>query len=247
MTDYPAAQVTYNNSGFPFHVDHLFTVKAINKTTGVLDTIRFSTRKLTETFTVRAVEDGTDSVRTYTGGKHVLRVPPIKHTQAMTVDEHEIELSSISTLMKDMVFGHYTQRAYFEWHVAQWDRRNGSKLIATPVCEFVGMIDNITEKKDAKDRKTGLTKVRFLMNVVGRHAEFEYTSGKMRTLEESKSRSGDMFYEYTASVGDWAVGWGKDIHRHRDHGNKNGRDGGGRGGNQAGGGGSNSGPDWNNR
>lgn len=218
MTTYPLAQQTYNNARKPHHPVDFFYFKALNKVSGLPIDFFFSNRDKSESVTVRSVADGSDVTRAYLGGKHILKVPPIKSSQALTVDEHEIEANFNSTQIRDMIEGHHMQRAYFEWHQGQLDRRGGSQLITRPVCELFGFVNGVKEKKGAKDRKTGLTDIRFVISLIGRIGEFEYANNALRSREQGMTRSGDHIFEYVEDVGDWGVGWGKDIHKHSDHG-----------------------------
>lgn len=220
MTNYPFAQTSYNSAGKPFNPFNFFRFLVKRRDNGALTNFYFSDRRKTEIVTVQNPSDGTDSVRTYIGGKHVLKVPPIKDTQGLTVDIHEIELSFISTQIKDMVFDHYMADGYFEWHQGQADRRNGGLLVARPVCEMFGVIHDVRERHSGRDKKTAHRSSAFVVTVSGRHAEFEDANNVFRSYEEGLKRGGDKIFEFTESVADWPVGWGKRIHRHKDHGNK---------------------------
>ncbi len=222
MTTYPVAQQNYNNALKPHHPVDFFYFRATNKVSGLPIDFYFTNKDKNESTTVRSVIDGSDTTRSYLGGKHILKVPPIKSSQALTVDEHEIEVNFGSTQIRDMIEGHNMQRAYFEWHQGQLDRRGGSVLVATPVCELFGFVNGIKEKRGAKDRKTGLVDSRYVISLVGRIAEFEYANNSLRSREQGMTRSGDRIFEYVEDVADWGIGWGKDIHKHSDHGRKGG-------------------------
>lgn len=220
MTDYPIAQNAYNAAGKPFQTFNLFRFKVTRRDNGTTANFYFSDRRKTETITVQDPSDNSDSSRVYVGGKHIIRVPPIKDTQGLTVDIHEIELSFISPQIKDMIYDHYMAGGYFEWHQAQADRRNGNAQIARPVCEMFGVIHDVRERHSGKDKKTAQRSSVFIVTVSGRHAEFEDSNNAFRSYEEGLKRDGDKIFEFVESVADWPIGWGKEIHRHRDHGNK---------------------------
>lgn len=220
MTEYPSAQNSYNAAGKPFHPFNFFRFKVISRSTGLNVNYYFSDRRKNESVTVQDPSDNSDSTRSYLGGKHILKVPPIKDSQGATVDIHEIELSFVSTQIKDMINGNYLSDQYFEWHQGQADRRNGGLLVARPVCEMFGAIVDVRERHSGKDKGTGKRDSAFIISLAGRHIEFEDANLSLRSYEEGLKRGGDKIFEFADHVADWPIGWGKKLHRHRDHGNK---------------------------
>lgn len=238
MTDYPAPQQAYNVAGKPFQVFNFLSVWAINRVSAALVPFYFSDRKQNETVAVENPADGTDSSRDFLGKTTIIRSPEgIKRTQGLTVDLHEFHLNFNNATVRNMIEGHYMARAYMEWHQAQPDVRSGGKLLARPVCELFGFVDDVKELRSARNSKTGKLEPVFVVSVVGRHAEFEDANNALRSHEEGQKRSGDDIYQYVESVGDWPIGWGKKIHKHSDHGNKGGKGDhqGGKGNNNGGG------------
>jgi hypothetical protein len=226
--DYPAATVSYNAEGKPFWPAYFLRFYPRNKATNAKTNFYFSSLRRTETITVIDPATKSDVARSYIAGGSIVNVPPIKRSQALTIDQHQVVLSMVHSDVKNMVYGYNMIRALFELHIGQLSVDTG-KLIAQPVCELYGFVDSVNDKTEGLDENNKMISTATL-SLVPHHAELEYSNNILRSLEEGMKRSGDEIFWYVDSVGDWNIPWGKESHKHNNRGGGGNGGGGGKGG-----------------
>lgn len=207
--DYPTAQENYNAAGKTYWEANFLFIRSQGGAT-----FGFSDRRRTLNVAVASVVDGSEIIRTYEGGKHIISLPEITRGEGLTTNQHAIVLSRLSAEVRNMIFGHNLTRAWFEWHKAQLDARSG-KPIALPVCELLGMVDSIPDETTAAGREQPAVKTVTLV-VIPHHSEFEYRNPAMRSDAEARKRGGDRIFNYAGAMANRQVGWGKTLARFRD-------------------------------
>lgn len=218
MIEYDPAVVSYNADGKPYwEVDFLY-IEGRDKETDAIMNFYFSNLRRDETVGIHDPQTDSTLNRPYLGGGHIVTLPPIKRSQALTIDQHVIELSLVSADVKNMIYGYNLTRAHFEWHKGQLSSETG-KLLALPLCEFYGFLDGIDDKTQAPDDKGKMIST-VSISVVPHHAELEYSNQIFRSYEEGKKRDGDEIFLWVDEVGDWMIPWGKSKHKAGDGGHK---------------------------
>lgn len=201
MRVYSAAEQAYLESGKPigFWFFLRFTVKDGDGDPVVFD---FSDMDDDETVTVIDPSDGSDSVRDYLGGGHVLDIEDITYVEGNQIVTTEIRLSALSEDVIDMVTNHNCARQRVEIHEGLINA-DSMQLVDKPGCVWFGVIDGIKPVKEAMAGETANKE--YLVTVANHLREMDRGNTALRSKQVVAQRDGDGIGKYLREVGFWRL------------------------------------------
>lgn len=215
MRTYSTAITNYLNSGKPYSEHVFFTFRVKDKTTHAEVVYNFSTLEANEDVTVINQDDGTDDLRSYWGGGHIIDYDPIVLSAGTGIRIQRFRMSAVSDIVLDMVNGYNCTNAEFEWHVGIVEHDTGI-LVDTPTCEYIGFVDQISPSYAPIDPETGEPgEAVFEFEVASLFRALTATNPAVRSEEQGESRSGDKVFAYADAANTWQIYWGKNKSSHK--------------------------------
>lgn len=218
LTDYRAAGKAHGQISFIS-----FKVKGLADP-DILTWAHFCTAEDNMVVEITDPDTGLKDTRTFAGGGHIIEMGDLTRSEKEVVRSHNLILSGASDTVLDMVNGYNCREAAFQWFIGETDQDTGL-LVDEPPIEFVGLVNTIdlSDGVLAVNGGDGVeSKIPVTVDSIG--AALTARNYDMRSLDVSKGRSDDRFFEYASNAHHWRVWWGKDKKSHRDRkGNKKGR------------------------
>lgn len=211
MKTYSSAIEAYRSAGKPHHQINFisFKVKDIDAPAN-LTWCHFCSADDTMTVTVTDPDTGAAASRTFLGGGHLVSMGDLTRSEGAVVRSQTLVLSGASSSVLDMVFGYDCREAGFQWFIGEVDQDTGL-LVDAPVCEFVGQVNTIDLSDGALAVNGGSgAESQIPVTLDSLAAMLLARNYDMRSLDVSKGRSGDLFFEHAGNAHHWRVWWGKD-------------------------------------
>lgn len=198
-TTFSPATAAYFTSQTRMHARVLFWVRALNRSTGAIETVGLWNGDDHREFTIAG------ETRTYYGSGGLLSVDPITSQTGLRVRSHRLTLSPLATEVQTLIRGYDARFAPVELHRALFDP-DTHNLIDEPHRRFRGYIDKVQFKTGPKGgtvtvELTLASSARALTVPLSRH----------RSNETLRARApGDGFRKYSDVAGVITTPWGTD-------------------------------------
>lgn len=154
--------------------------------------------------------------RRFLGGGHIVAMPDVIRSEKAKVQSLTFVLSGTSPEVLDMIHGHDTRGATFQWFVGEVNHNTG-RLLDMPECEHVGEI-GLVELLDSAHAVDSAEPAESIVSITVEPLSAQLTGRNfdMRDVDVSEGRSGDRFFSYSDNAPTIRVWWGKEKKSERD-------------------------------
>lgn len=217
MRSYPSVIETYRSNGRAHWQIDFISIRA--KAIGDPSTtswFHFCSADDDMTAEIVRPDTGETISRTFLGGGHLVSIDDVVRSEGTAIRSHGVVLSGISDDVRDMVLGYDIRDALFEHYIGEVNEDTGL-VLHKPSLEFVGLVsvpEPVDGPLDVGSAEPAVSTISLTVNSIG--ATLLSRNYDMRSIEASRSRSDDLFFEYADVAHRVSVWWGDDKRSQRD-------------------------------